>query len=675
MILRYRRRTWCHSLVAIIGTCMCLPAISGLNSSAQTAPASGISPVILSSGWPIRDIQTNDLGSVAFIGGGHDEYSNVGMADGAVLVTGDGIDKFAAVGDPVPDRPGRVFAGFVSKSLNNNDHVAFVALTLPAADSTNCLQIPWPSNCIPGLYLYSDGHVRGIAQPGDVAPDTGGRTFTGFGSAHLNDQGMIAFTAGIGSNDGVSATGGFFLFDGKNTRKIVMTGENVPQLGLIGNLPGPFFFSSTGVLTFYDGGVVAQYANGEFSKVLTVGDPSPGGGTVPQFDQLVSISGNREGDVVFETRGVPYENSGIYLVRRDGQVNRILAHGDPCPVGGKFSLTYTVYRYHIPVTYLSDLNPQINDAGEVIFVTSVNGGTAAAGIFLHSDGQVRALVVNGEALPSDPSRLILLLYNDGYSVYSLLNTISFGPLGEVVFTAYKARDLADISNIAIFRMDKGTIYPLVVNWDVAPGSGGQFANLFFPFVATNALGDVVFLSNLYGSTYVRGLYRTSLLSPDVPNAGFEASAGDGLPEHWTTSWTNFGNGVGWAYDSGGQDSYEGKSDLRLELAPSGGAVFVVSDPISVSPGTDYLLRCRMRYNLSLPSDSVYFTVIQSDSSGNTVGLNETRGVQGDNFWTWQSKKLLFHTAPNAAVIRIRFGLIATTESYLDVDAVGGREAP
>jgi hypothetical protein len=196
----------------------------------------GLSPVILSSGWAIRQVQTNDLGSVAFIGGGYyfgdqysgdnrDEFADDGVADGAVLITGDGIDKFAAVGDPVPDGPGRVFAGFWSKSLNNHDEIAFVALTLPTGDSTNCLQISWPSNCLPGLYLYSGGHVRGIAGPGDVAPDTGGRTFTGIWSAKLNDQGMIAFLANVSGHDSVSVTGGYFLFDGNNTHKIVMTGE------------------------------------------------------------------------------------------------------------------------------------------------------------------------------------------------------------------------------------------------------------------------------------------------------------------------------------------------------------------------------------------------------------------------------------------------------------------
>jgi len=338
-------------------------------------------------------------------------------------------------------------------------------------------------------------------------------------------------------------------------------------------------------------------------------------------------------------------------------------------------MTYRYRSASLPQTGLSNLNAQINDSGDVLFISSVTGSFTVAGIFLYSGGQIVYLANDGEPIPSNPALMIRLVWTDNYSFFTMLNNISFGPLGQVLFTAWQARYPSDVSRIGIFRLTEGTISPVAVQGDAAPGAGGQFANVFSPFVATNALGDVLFLSDLYGGSYARGIFRASLPSPDIQNAGFEVSTKDGLPEHWTTTWTNFGKGEASEYDSSGQDSFEGKTDLRLRVAAAGGAVFVVSDPIPVSDGTDYFLQCRMRYNLSGGSDSIYFTVIQFDGSGNAVGLDETRGVQGDNFWTWQPKRLLIHTASNAAVIRIRFGLIAASESYIDVDAVGGRDSP
>jgi hypothetical protein len=423
---------------------------------------------------------------------------------------------------------------------------------------------------------------------------------------------------------------------------------------------------------------VAQYANGNLKKILAPGDPIPGG-TVPQFDALVSISGNSREEVAFEVRGVPLENSGLYLLRRDGQVVRILSHGDQTPAtlpGGTFALTYSYRSASLPQTGLIDMNPQVNDSGEVLFVAAMKGANTfpAAGIFVYRAGGIYDLVLDGETLAQDSSHSVRLEYADYFS-YTLLNKIAFGPQGEVVFTAWLVRYPGDISFSGVFRITNGGIYPIAVTGDSAPDAAGKFSPDFTPFIDSNRLGDILFQSNLFGSTYPRGIFRASLPSPVVPNAGFEASAPGGPPEHWTTTWTNSGKGEAGQYDSGGQDSYEGNAGLRLHVAAGGGAVFVVSDPVPIDSFADFYLQCRMRYNLASASDSVYFTVIQTDDHGNTVGVDEMRATAGDNFWNWQPARLLFSTATTARFIRIRFGLIASSESNLDVDAVGARESP
>jgi hypothetical protein len=89
----------------------------------------------------------------------------------------------------------------------------------------------------------------------------------------------------------------------------------------------------------------------------------------------------------------------------------------------------------------------------------------------------------------------------------------------------------------------------------------------------------------------------------------------------------------------------------------------------VSGDTVYTVSSWMRYNLVSPNDKVFFTVLQFDVSGNVVGFNEVSGVPIENFWLWKAKRLLILTAPTAASVEIRYGLMTAGEGYLDVDAV------
>src|SRR2546427_1948759 len=123
------------------------------------------------------------------------------------------------------------------------------------------------------------------------------------------------------------------------------------------------------------------------------------------------------------------------------------------------------------------------------------------------------------------------------------------------------------------------------------------------------------------------------------------------------------------WDSGGAYSFDGNSVLRLHVGPGGGSTFVLSGHIPISPMTDYLISCQMRFNLESESDAVFFSVIQFDGAGNAVGSNELKRLKGDNSWKWQREELVIHTQPSASSIGIRFALLTASESYLDVDSV------
>ena len=98
-------------------------------------------------------------------------------------------------------------------------------------------------------------------------------------------------------------------------------------------------------------------------------------------------------------------------------------------------------------------------------------------------------------------------------------------------------------------------------------------------------------------------------------------------------------------------------------------MFVVSGKIPVDPDTNYRITSQMRYSFESDLDSALLSVTQFDTSGRVVGFDEVAGRKGENFWTWQSKGLIVRTLPSATAIQIRLGLIAASESYLDVDDV------
>jgi hypothetical protein len=120
----------------------------------------------------------------------------------------------------------------------------------------------------------------------------------------------------------------------------------------------------------------------------------------------------------------------------------------------------------------------------------------------------------------------------------------------------------------------------------------------------------------------------------------------------------------------GDDSTpDGSYVLRLHVPSGGGTTFVVSDPIPVAADAAYMVTAKMQYYLNSDSDRVFFTIIQSDPSGNNVGIDEVTGIRGDNTWNWVPKGMLIRTKPGASSIRIRLGLVASTETSIDIDSV------
>jgi hypothetical protein len=124
---------------------------------------------------------------------------------------------------------------------------------------------------------------------------------------------------------------------------------------------------------------------------------------------------NDRGDVAFSsnTGNVYFEQDGGVYIRSGGQTQKIVAVGDPTPIGGKFAPFSRVDEFY-PV-------PRINNTGGVIFKAAVKKGSSSLGIFLSSPNAIVKVVASGDRV-------------DGGKIGSL-GTYAMNDLGEIAFVA------------------------------------------------------------------------------------------------------------------------------------------------------------------------------------------------------------------------------------------------
>jgi photosystem II stability/assembly factor-like uncharacterized protein len=365
----------------------------------------------------------------------------------------------------------------------------------------------------------------------------------------------------------------------------------------------------------------------------------------------------------------PYNSNIIYAGASEGVVYKSTDAGETWSRVSAGLGTGSVSTLAIDPKDSNTIYMGINDGG--VF-KSTNGGATWSGINVGlSDRSVRALSINAQ----DPRILYVGTYTGG--VFKSINRGESWFEANTGFTNRSARSLA-IDPTALNTIYAGTGTGVFRSTDAgATWASTGMANYSITSLAVDpespntiyvgTEGNSLFVSYNGGRTWDG--QNPSWLHPDIPNGDFERLDENGLPAHWQIVWHNSGSGAAFQYDSGGADAFQGNSVLRLHVDPGGGSTFVLSDAIPIAPGTTYQISSRMRFNLAADSDAVFFSIIQFDNDGNVVGFDEVRGRQGENYWTWQARRLLIRTSPNTTSIRIRFGLLAAGESYMDVDAV------
>ncbi len=627
-------------------------------------PATLLSPMAVSNGWPIWKYVLNDSGNVVFAGGDFE-----GMADGLIYSSPSRFFKFVNLGDAAPGVPGSVFSGFPYPdfgdfAFNDAGDVVFTANVVACSDPANLTACLVASSDLNGIFRYSGGQTSKIVLAGDPVPGRAGYVFSYFDRVWLNGPGDVVFMGQIHpQNRPDQMSRGLFIITSGQMRTIGTDGDQVRTILQFTANGISLALSDLGEVTFFPAlsTGVFHYADGTLTEPLASGDGSPEGAS---FQQVYEAACNTRGDIVFHASyGDQINQQGLYFLRSGGGLVRILYDGQPLAGGGSFSLWYQITdRFGGKHNVTASLSPVLNNAGAVVFKSPLTG-SAAGGLFLYDGVSIKKLVVQGDPRPDNPKQ-----------PFDFASYVNGGqPLIEIAYALNDDGTAAfNPGHAGLFGALSGRIIAFSTRGDLTPPIGGlSYAIQGFDSLQLNASGQVAFQAPLCCGVYTRGIFLTSLRRPPVPNGSFESPGTYGLPAGWPTAWANSGTGSVWQSEGAGAAAFDGSATLRLHVGPGGGSVFVVSDAAAapVYPDINYLLECRMRFYFDDASDAAIFSVIQYDGAGNLVGFDEVRGLRGDSFWTWEPKRMLIHTAPNAAFIRYRFGLSSKSEKYLDIDAV------
>src|SRR5262249_26870759 len=184
------------------------------------------------------------------------------------------------------------------------------------------------------ILAYDGSAVTTVAFGGDPAPGTGGgRVGSGVTLTGRNDAGGVAFVAPG------EVAGGVFK-------------------------PPPLYLSPSRC---------------EPARIAGLGDPAPG--TAGTFGPITGIALNSRGEILFSASIVGGAGGAGLFVGSTAGVRKVVANGDPNPLGGSFAITF------------SSANVQLNDAGQASFAL-------AGSLFVHDPvARLTVAVQQGSAAP------------------------------------------------------------------------------------------------------------------------------------------------------------------------------------------------------------------------------------------------------------------------------------
>lgn len=215
--------------------------------------------------------------------------------------------------------------------------------------------------------------------------------------------------------------------------------------------------------------------------VVASGQPAPTGGSFDRFDigaQPIVAPVNARGHVAFYASVMRSKTTeGIFLAN-GRRVVKVAGVGDLVPGGGKLS---EFARHPIPA---------LNDSDKVAFGAAVAGARATEGVFLASEGTLRAVALSGDDAPGMPT-----------GTFVEFDAPAINNWDEVAFVATVRRGRETLQ--ALYLYTGGKLRKLIAEGDPTP-RGGTFDKFGVP--AINNKGVIAFPAVLDHAAVLGGIF-------------------------------------------------------------------------------------------------------------------------------------------------------------------------
>jgi hypothetical protein len=406
-----------------------------------------------------------------------------------------------------------------------------------------------------------------LVQKGDVAPGTGGATFTqafaspSLQSTGINRQGRIWFMGALTNGTGVPAV---------NT----VAGTN-NQVGIWSGMPGALELVAR----------KSDPVDGLFGEVA-----------IDTFTTLANVTQmNDSGELLYDvvlstTQGTPAANDTndrAYLVHTPGVGStKLVREGDPAPgtFGGPSMNLATFNALAGEGWSAGTSNNCFSSTGRMIFQTELRGGDVMGGLndralYVGDTSGLSMVARRGDAAPG----------TDAVFASWSNNSLQLNSTGQICVQAtLEGGTSAATNDTGVWVGTPGALTLVLREGDIVPGTGGSIAgNLAGTPIYFNDAGQVLFNVALAGGAVTgTSLFGWSAANGLVPVvlAGDQFEVTAGVFKTATTSFSGvaFNNSDGAALHFG----HDGRIGVRVGLS-DGTNVLVIGRLSSVTPATNF----------------------------------------------------------------------------------------